>query len=512
VKEDFIKNNQEFWAEFKFKNGHTKLLIEESYSPMITHANAIFSLILNQAKFLIPVWLYYNEEDFKLLKTYLPAAEFQMQPRLTVFQKFKMVVISIYKFIYICITKDILSFFYDGVKYGDVVYDAYLFRNQVATVRRINLKILLIIYSCIKRHIQIRNILKSSNYSGVLVSHQVGYSGIMLRTALRYGYKGYLRAGHHQSSFQCIKNLEDIYTHEYRPSPKDIDNIIAKLENRFDEFYQFIFNRHVSGLGNKDALCAFSKDNKYYKSRYSFNQNYNLNQKKKNVFVMLHAFTDFPHSGFTWMLFKDYYDWFMKTLKFAKKNKRVNWVFKQHPSIKYYPTKDVSFNEIFSNCPENVVYIGSEDRIDTRSLTCCADLIVTCLGSAGFELPAMAGIPSVTAGDNLYTGLGFALEPKTKKEYFEILDNAHNIKYLTPEQQKRAKATCMYIYHFAKVDVSACPMLSFKDEKDKDIASWYWSRVKELYAVREEKIKNEIKNYIYQVSNHKFRRLNIDLP
>ena len=142
---------------------------------------------------------------------------------------------------------------------------------------------------------------------------------------------------------------------------------------------------------------------------------------------MLHAFTDYPHSHFKWMVFKDYYDWFISTLDFAKQNRKVNWIFKQHPSIKDYPTKDVSFDLLFSDVPDNIVYISENKQIDTRSLNYCADLVITCIGSAGFELPAMAGIPSVTAGDNFYTDLGFAIESKTKAEYFSILGTTSSL-------------------------------------------------------------------------------------
>ena len=46
---------------------------------------------------------------------------------------------------------------------------------------------------------------------------------------------------------------------------------------------------------------------------------------------MLHAFNDQPHSHFKNMIFKDYGDWFLRTLDFAKEHDNVNYIFKQHP-------------------------------------------------------------------------------------------------------------------------------------------------------------------------------------
>jgi len=56
----------------------------------------------------------------------------------------------------------------------------------------------------------------------------------------------------------------------------------------------------------------------------------------------------------------------------------------------------------------------------------------------------MAGIPSIIASNNFYTGLGFAIEPKTKDEYFKTLETVHNIKPLTLEEQKRVRAAYIY--------------------------------------------------------------------
>jgi len=452
--------------------------------------------------------LYSDEYPIELLQSYVPTAKYTTNPK-NYFGIFKIIMISIWKFLAIYKTRDILSFSYDDVKYGDIVYDTYLAHEKVGTIRKIDLKMLYILYICIRRHEQFKTILHIGKFDAVLVSHQVNiHSGVLLRTALRYGCKGYLRTGGQKSALQCSEKIDEVYDYPNKPSPENIDTIISKLGSKFDFAYESILNEHVSGKLNKDALNAFSKENLYYRERKSFNQDYGLDPNKKNVFIMLHAFTDFPHSHFRWMIFNDYYDWFMNTLEFAKKNKSINWIFKQHPSIKKYPTKDVSFDLLFSDVPPNIVYINEKKQIDTRSLNYCADLVVTCLGSAGFELPAMAGIPSVTAGDNFYTDIGFAIEPKTKNEYFSILSNAHNIERLTPEQQKRAQAAYIYIHSLSSVNVSAYPIQSLEKENYSNAHGWNWEEVCDTYHLKEEIIKSELYTYIAEVSKSDFKRLN----
>lgn len=507
---DFVEHNREFWSFFSAKDSNKKLLVEEPSSiPMIVHGNSIFSLILNQAKSLTPVWICNSDENIEMLKSYVPTAEFVSIPKASWLDRIKMKFAAIWKFMLMYITKDILSFSYDGVRYGDLVYDTYLTQEEVATIRKVDRRILQIIYACIRRHESIRRVLGSGDFEAVLVSHQVRIrSGVMLRAAIRFGYKGYLRVGHHQAALQCFDKLDEIYDYEYKPFPADIDLIIAALGTKFDKVYKLVFDRQVSGKGDKDGMYAFSPQNKYYQDRESFVSDFGLDPDKKIVFVMLHAFNDYPHSHFGWMMFRDYYDWFIETLKFARENDQVNWVFKQHPTIKLYTTKDVQLDSLFSSVPLHIIYIDENNQIDTRSLIHCSDLVVTCLGSAGFELPAMAAIPSLTAANSLYTGLGFALEPRTREEYFEILSNAQNIQRLTAQQQKRAQAAYMHIYEFSRVNVSACPIATAEQEKDKNQKSWYYDKVIDLYRNCGDTIKEQVNSYIAEVTKPGFKRLN----
>jgi len=507
---EFIKKNRKFWSQFKIKNSGKKILIEEPGRAMILHKNAIFAMIINQAKGHAPSWICRNNpEEHQLLRSYFPNVEIITPKKKWPLMKLYAIIIAFFKFIKILLTKDILGFHYDKVKYGDIVYDTYLFENKVATIKKIDFKIFKIIAKCIFRHIKIKNILQNGNYAGVLVSHLIGISsGVMLRSALRYGYSGYLCASDHLVSVQCFKKLEEI-SYYHKPSQSDIRQTIDQLGSKLKKIFLKILKEEISSKGNRHSLYAFSKNNPYYTNRASFNRDYKLNPNKKNVFIMLHALNDHPHSHFRWMIFKDYYDWFIETLKFAKKNNKVNWIFKQHPSIKNYTTKDVNFNKLFTNCPNNIIYIDETKQIDTRSLVHCADLIVTCLGSAGFELPAMGAIPSLTAGDNPYSGLGFALEPKTKEEYFRILSKANKIKKLTPQARKQAQATYIYIKRVSMISNHACPHLSESEIKDKNVNQWqwYWDKVLDQYSTKRNTILKELNCYIKAIRKPGFKKL-----
>ena len=66
------------------------------------------------------------------------------------------------------------------------------------------------------------------------------------------------------------------------------------------------------------------------------------------------------------------------------------------------------------------------------------DCLLTSQGSAGLEYPCF-GIPSIICGDAYYQGLGFTLEPKNEKDYYEIINNINEVisKGLSSEQTQK---------------------------------------------------------------------------
>jgi len=127
----------------------------------------------------------------------------------------------------------------------------------------------------------------------------------------------------------------------------------------------------------------------------------------------------------------------------------------------------------------------------------------------------MGAIPSVTAGDNPYTGLGFALEPKTKEEYFEILNRANKIKKLTAQAQKKAQATYIYVYKTIRIRISIRPAPTQlystptpeSKEKSKNIKPKYWERVCKQYSTEKDGILKELNCYIKDVGKPGFKKL-----
>lgn len=505
---EFIKINRELWKGNINEKCDKKLLIEEMGSPFLLQGLANHALVLNKAKGYQPIWIPNKGVSLDLLKSYNPLSEHAIVYKLNFCEKVKVFNSAIAEYIKVLFNRDILSFKYDGIKYGDIVYDGYLDRKQVGSIKHIDLLVLSYIKKCIRRHIIITKTLKLNNISAVLVSHRIGImSAVLLRAALKSGCIVYSEIGYQKATLTKTDDMKEMIKYELIPTKEDIDKLMSLPQENFNKLYEFVKDFHIRGDHNEDDKIAFSDDSKLYKDRETFAKDYNLDPNKKNVFVMLHAFTDYPHSHFKWMLFKDYADWFLKTLKFAKTDKNVNWIFKRHPSDKFYPTKDINFKKLFKNTPDNVIFLDNENKLNTSSLIYISDVVITCLGSAGFQIPAMAGVAAITAADNNYNGHGFSITPETKKEYFEVLSDLKNIKKLTFEQQKIAKAVYMFMQYFWGVNFSSVPLLTLDEFHDPNVDDWFWDRVIELYNSHSNLILDEINNYSEEVAKDDFGAL-----
>lgn len=171
---EFIKKNRELWKSNTNPNCDKKLLIEEMGTPFLLHGLALHSVILNKAKGYRPIWIPNKGVSLDLLKSYISSAEHAEMYKLNFWEHTKIFFSTCIAYIKVLIKRDILSFTYDGVKYGDLVYDGYLDRKKVGSIKHIDLLVFSYIKKCIRRHVIITKTIELNKISAVLVSHRIG--------------------------------------------------------------------------------------------------------------------------------------------------------------------------------------------------------------------------------------------------------------------------------------------------------------------------------------------------
>jgi len=162
-----------------------------------------------------------------------------------------------------------------------------------------------------------------------------------------------------------------------------------------------------------------------------------IRNSKKNAVVFPHIFWDgtFFYGN---DLFLSYEEWFKQTLKFAEKNKNINWIIKSHPSNQ---TKNYQDNikekeiepelehiiKLFGKLPDNFYYLSSKSTISTYFLLDILDYCITVRGTVGIEA-AMRGKTVITAGTGRYENKGFTNNFMDLAEYQHTLTNLHIFK------------------------------------------------------------------------------------
>ena len=190
-----------------------------------------------------------------------------------------------------------------------------------------------------------------------------------------------------------------------------------------------------------DVISAFQNkinDEKYFFTKIKKNRN-----DFKNICVFApHAFSDCNHA-YGKLIYRDYFQNFVETLKIIKNNKENLWIVKPHPSSYIFNEVGIVEKYLKKFTQNNLVICPS--NISTKLILRIADKIVTSRGTIGLE-SACIGKKAIITGSSPYSHLGLSLNPKNKEIYKRMLKSTKKEKKLNNNKQILAKK---YLYWFA---------------------------------------------------------------
>jgi hypothetical protein len=483
------------------------LLIESSASRPQLHALLIYGHIIANARRMKPVFVAEGEARRlleKIAPKYLGSYKILPPARLGRFNRIYLFMRAFLWWVQIILGRDLLRLHWHGQQIGDIVYDQYLAARQYARLHRWDRQLVRFIYITLRGINEGEATLRTTRAAAVLLAHRVGLpAAAMANAAQKFGLAIFSFGG---NRYGTLLQAPVRKSYEYRATQEDLEPILALADGTLNVLFERVRHELLDGAFNADAKLAFSR--KLFCDREEFAHMLGLPRGKKNIFIMLHAFTDYPHSHFNGMLFNDYYDWFMQTLKHAFNDKSVNWIIKSHPASRFYPVKDIDWQQIKATWgAEHIAFMSEDADFDTRSIGNVGDAVITCIGSAGFELSAMAGLPSITAGDNPYASSGFAIFPPNREAYFQTLRNIGSLERLKGESLRRAKATFIFIHRLSRVSISAIPTLSHAEQHAYLFNDSYFERVAKDLRGHEEDFDKELRKYMCAVKCPDFRAL-----
>jgi hypothetical protein len=484
-----------------------KLLIESSASLPSLHALLLYGHIISKAKKMRPVFVAEGEGRRlleKLAPRYLPAFDVFSPLRCGRLGKTYMLLRALLFWLQVLFGFPLVKLEWRGLQVGDIVYDEYLAASMHARLHRWDPKLAGFIYLTLRSIEERELVLRTTGVAAVLLSHRVGLSAASMGNAAEKRGLAIFSFGGNRYGTLLLAPMRKCY--EYTATPEELAPILSLPDHQLDALFEQVQVELFRGAFNADAKLAFSR--KLFHDRDDFARTFGLPPGRKNVFIMLHAFTDYPHSHFNGMLFDDFHDWFIKTLEHALNDKSVNWIVKRHPASRFYTVKDMNWEEIEATwAAEHVTFMSENADFDSRSVGYVGDAVITCLGSAGFELSAMAGIPSITAGDNPYASSGFAIFPSSRAAYFDVLRNVGTLEKLGGERLRHAKATFVFIHRLSRVSMSAIPTLPYAEQCEIQFDDRYFQLVEEVLKGKEDELREELRRYIQAVGAKDFRAL-----
>lgn len=276
-------------------------------------------------------------------------------------------------------------------------------------------------------------ILSKYNIVAGFFTHTSGVaSGVPLRLLLASNIKVY-------SSYGSIKHFQQI-----------------KYENGTNHVT-------VPGSISKKEFLRWRKNKKIIKKALEFTESIkSRNNKKTNEankkcwLIALHVFSDTPNTYYQ-HIFKDYFEWYQKTLEIITTIKNVHWVVRPHPHSAYYKG-NLGIQKIMSDIKNkkhislwNNVEQANEKKLSFNEKFSDFDGVVTCAGTIAIQFMAM-GKPSITCADGYFKDLEILKPKKTLQSYQEALASCSSNAFKNDVKNSLLARIAYYLVFKKKID------------------------------------------------------------
>jgi hypothetical protein len=341
--------------------------------------------------------------------------------------------------------KDLIEFEVNKTLIGDLIYDTHIrSKNRYRKFNIYSFVFFKQVARSIFLYFYFSDLFKSGKFKYFITSSRVyALLGVASRVALKNECNVILSIG---TSIRVYSHYDEIFENQHKPSFFNLQKIIKENKGTHtDEYLTSRFNDVATtykGAGNhSDIKNAYVDKIKYTKSQ--FKRKLNIDNDFPIVFINPHIFSDVNHYN-GWSMFDDYYEWFVETIKFASNVKNVNWIVKPHPSSHQYSESGEVEKLVDKYCGD-LVKISPSD-LSTESEFYIAETILTVAGTIGIEALCM-GVKPIISGDSAYSNFNLAYEPKTKKQYFDLLSNIENLNFSCSLEEIKISKSILYYMH-----------------------------------------------------------------
>ena len=234
------------------------------------------------------------------------------------------------------------NFSVDRILIGHLIWDFYIRKDLNFLKRNINWRLSKIIFLTIFRIKYLENYLQNRKFKSIIVNSNsyVSNSSILLRLGLKYKINVYYQT---VSDLHKLVRKNQININTLDINKKTLKKLYNNEQNK-KKIYNFL-NERFKGKSNNsnildDNLLVSAYKGKSINSIIDLKKHFKYKKIKlskfKNIFLFApHCFSDSNHA-FGNLIFSDYYDQFIKTLEFIKKDPNNFWIIKSHPHSRFY--------------------------------------------------------------------------------------------------------------------------------------------------------------------------------
>lgn len=448
---DFIEINNKEWNEMV--NDCSSRCLIEGFALWPTHITQVSRAAKAiEDKYNLESIVLFNKECHKSNKFKEMYGSFKISKFIyfdSVQKSLKFIISSFFKFIISAIRlrsiNDLIKLKYKDVLIGDLIFDSLLATNNDLNIK-LNLKAYSTLYKAFVKFNSYRYIIKKNKVKYLVLGDKeyIG-NGILLRCAIKSGSK-VIVAGGPRAKVYNKENFNQAFLHPNKSLTKLKDTFANDIPSVISYMDEYLENRLRGNISQHDVKNTYLNKKTY--KRDELTSKLALDKNKMNIFILPHAFSDAPHNS-SYLLFRDYYDWFVRVMEIIPVNQSVNWILKPHPSAYHYGEDGFVESYIEKNNISNLKIVPKD--FSTASLIDCADLIVTVQGTAALEYSCF-GIPSCISGAGYYSGYGFTKEFSSKEEYLHHLSKIESVGRLDNEQVNSAKLVMYYSYVQSIID------------------------------------------------------------
>lgn len=328
--------------------------------------------------------------------------------------------------------KDILPMRYDDIPIGEELYDTILSHwREAYTVDKIEWKYIYDAYLFCKNMYIAKRLFCSKKYGVFIFSDGDYINASFVKFAAKYGVEIYQTSVGRVLFHKALKNFTLPYSSQITPHMyESCRSMVSK--DVIDQYLAVRFRGEAKADYDRQAFLG---KREYSKEELCKLSGIPIGTDMKLVVVAAHAFSDRPHSGDI-MVYQDYYQWLVETLKILDQVEDIVVFVKEHPSALLYGEKG-SISHLVKQYGWSQIHTLPED-FHTYSIFSYFDYVVTCKGTIGLEA-ASFGIPVFTAGQGYYYGFGVDINSTTTTEYEGRLRNIKSYGRRPDTVRERAK-------------------------------------------------------------------------